>query len=338
MQPPGNPSAGRIGYIDFLKFIGLTCIILAHTGAPDWLMALRSFDVPFMVILSAMLGERSYRRYRQSHASPLRFYTGRVQRLVIPTWLFLLFYFGLRFALSGKLFAPSYYLASFSLTRYGIGYVWVIRVYLYSALMIPLCSRIKLSKGSVLCAAAIYIGYEIACYFQIAADNKFVDSTFYYIIPYGVLTFLGYHYHALKPKQRLAVMLASFALFIGCGLYYWHVYGSVKLVVFAKYPARLYYLSFGVAMSFLLLILFENRPLKMYGSAPVRFISRNSLWIYLWHILALDVYSYLRLPEIWYLKLAAVYGIALGIVFAVNKLTAMLEAKRPLPWLRYFKG
>lgn len=47
----------RMGYIDFLKFIGLTGIIIAHVGSPDWLMMLRNFDVPFMVILSSILGE-----------------------------------------------------------------------------------------------------------------------------------------------------------------------------------------------------------------------------------------------------------------------------------------
>ena len=40
----------RINYIDFLKFIGLTGIFAAHVGSPKWLMMLRNFDVPFMVI------------------------------------------------------------------------------------------------------------------------------------------------------------------------------------------------------------------------------------------------------------------------------------------------
>ena len=53
----------RIGYVDFLKFIGLTGIILAHVGSPSWLMMLRSFDVPLMVILSSMLGKKSFEKY-----------------------------------------------------------------------------------------------------------------------------------------------------------------------------------------------------------------------------------------------------------------------------------
>ena len=56
-------SSSRIAYIDFLKFVGLTGIIIAHVGSPDWMMMARSFDVPLMVILSSILGVNSYKKY-----------------------------------------------------------------------------------------------------------------------------------------------------------------------------------------------------------------------------------------------------------------------------------
>ena len=48
-------------YIDFLKTLGLFCIILAHVNAPGFVMQLRNFDVPLMVILSGMLAATSNR-------------------------------------------------------------------------------------------------------------------------------------------------------------------------------------------------------------------------------------------------------------------------------------
>jgi len=66
-------SGTRINYIDFLKVIGLAGIIAAHTGPPGWVIMLRCFDVPLMVIVSAMLGERSYRR-RAEAGKPLKDY------------------------------------------------------------------------------------------------------------------------------------------------------------------------------------------------------------------------------------------------------------------------
>ena len=54
----------RIEYIDFLKFIGLTGIIIAHVGSPNWIMMLRSFDVPLMVIISSFLASYSIKKYK----------------------------------------------------------------------------------------------------------------------------------------------------------------------------------------------------------------------------------------------------------------------------------
>lgn len=38
-------------YIDFLRFIGISLIILAHVEAPSGITQFRSFDVPLMVFV-----------------------------------------------------------------------------------------------------------------------------------------------------------------------------------------------------------------------------------------------------------------------------------------------
>ena len=64
-----NEEPARIEYVDFFKVLALFCIFLAHVGPPEWVIALRCFDVPLMVILSAMLGERSYARKKAASSS-----------------------------------------------------------------------------------------------------------------------------------------------------------------------------------------------------------------------------------------------------------------------------
>lgn len=92
----------RINYIDFLKFFGLTLIIIAHVGSPDWLLMLRNFDVPLMVMLSSILGERSYRKYESEGTILVKdYYISRIKRLVIPAWMFLSVYFSYYFLRGG---------------------------------------------------------------------------------------------------------------------------------------------------------------------------------------------------------------------------------------------
>ena len=331
-------STKRLRYIDFLKFIGLTGIIIAHVAPPAWLMMARNFDVPFMVILSAILAEKSFQKHTDNQSSYIKYFFGRVRRLVIPTWIFLGMYFAIICVFTGKFFDLKYYIASFALTRYGIGYVWIILIYLYSALLIPLFSKIKLSKCGALFIILAYILYEVAYYFQIGVENKFIETTFYYIVPYGLLTYLGYNYSRIKKRQKYLIAVTAFLLFIGCGIYYWIQMGELQSTQIAKYPPRCYYLGYGIAISLLLLFIFENKNYKVFDNKIICFISKHSMWIYLWHILILNVYAYLDLPMIWYVKLPIVYIGSIFAVFIVNKVLDLIEKKKKIKFLNYFRG
>ena len=339
MEQTKSNEVKRIGYIDFLKFIGVTAIIIAHVGAPDWLRMIRSFDVPLMVIVSAMLGERSYKKYSGAGlALAGRYCLSRFKRLVFPTWLFQLLFFTALFCVTGQLQPIRYYIYSFCLTQYGMYYVWVILVYLYVALLIPVFDKMKSMVTSTITMLSLYVIYEVVYYLGLGVDNKFLDTTVYYIIPYGLLACLGYHYRQMKSKTRYGIAFCSLAVFIGLGIYYQITTGSFQLVDIVKYPPRLYYLSFGVAISFFLLLLSEKHPLKLYDSALIRYVSSHSLWLYLWHILVLSAYEILKLPEIWYLKLAVVYTLTLAIIYTVNKVLDRIERKHNLGVLKYLRG
>lgn len=328
----------RINYIDFLKFVGLTGIIIAHVGSPSWLMMLRSFDVPLMVILSAVLAEQSYKKFAREGLLVKDYYFSRIKRLVIPTWTFLGLYFVLFFIVEGELRGWRYYIASFCLTRYGIGYVWIILIYLYSALLIPLLNRMKLSTKGLIFTIVIYGLYEIAYYLKIGTDNRVLNTTIYYIVPYGVLTYLGYNYYQMKKRTRNLIVITSSLIFAVLLFYYWIINEAPQLVKIAKYPPRLYYLSYGIACSFGMLLLCEKYHFKILDNSLIRYISMHSMWIYLWHILVLSVYRIFRLPEVWYIKLFIVYGIAILIVFVVNKCLDLTERRIQIGFFKYLRG
>ena len=124
-------------------------------------------------------------------------------------------------------------------------------------------------------------------YFNIGIDNKLFNSTFYYIIPYSFLTALGLRYKFMRKKQKMLLFFISLIIFTIMAAYYYVKTGSIQLPTIEKYPVRLYFLSYSVAMSYLLLMICENRDWNIYKIKVVRFISEHSLWIYLWHMLYL---------------------------------------------------
>ena len=336
-------STERISYIDFLKFFGMTSIIIAHINPPNWAFMFRNFDVPLMVILSSILASKSIAKYSVANVSAVDYYISRFKRLVIPTWIFLIFYFSYNFIVTGQRASIKYYIDSFCLTRYGIGYVWIILIYLYSAMLIPAFTRLKLSLKGPIIVSVSYILYEIAYYYKLGPNGSgflrdFIDTTFYYIIPYGVLTYLGYNYFMLKNRIKLVIPLVSFIIFISLAVYYRSALGSFQSVQIAKYPPRIYYLSYGIGCSFALLIVCEKKNLKLYENKVIRFISSHSMWIYLWHIFILDIYGRLKLPEIWFIKLIIVYMLSVLIVYMVNQRLDYIERNHHYTFTKYLHG
>ena len=335
--------SNRIYYIDFLKFIGLIGIIIAHVNSPEWALMIRSFDVPLMVILSSILAGKTYSKYSGTLSSAANYYTSRIKRLVIPTWLFLVFYFAVDFLFTGTANSMVYYAASFCLTRYGIGYVWIILIYLYSALLIPLFYKLKLSVKGIVFVALSYLLFEIAYHYSIGLNintvvNAFVDTTYYYIVPYGVLTYLGINYSRMNKTAKITITAVSALLFVSLAVFYWKSTGEFQSVYIAKYPPRMYFLSYGVAYSFGLLMLCEGKNLKIFKNKLVQYISSHSMWIYLWHILVLKVYEVLKLPEFWIIKFIIVCLVSVLIVMVINKLLDFADNKYTYPFVKYFRG
>lgn len=122
-------------YIDFLRFIGISLIILAHVEAPSGITQFRSFDVPLMVFVSGL-------SFSTKGGGFWKYVWKRVKRLCIPVYLFLTILFtavigagivGLKNPWGWDQIAGTYLL----LNEPNIGYVWIIRVFLMMSIIAP---------------------------------------------------------------------------------------------------------------------------------------------------------------------------------------------------------
>jgi fucose 4-O-acetylase-like acetyltransferase len=278
--------------IDILRFIGLSMIILAHVDPPGLLFQLRNFDVPLMILISAMSFGLSYKT-NEPYSS---YVWKRIKRLVFPVWVFLSVYFLIIY-----IFNPGSDELDFTtiLTSYalleGIGYVWIIRVFLLVALISPLLftwhQHTPRNSQYFMILALSFLAYELLRYFSLpyiqSGAGELASSVALYLVPYGIIFAIGLRMIQLNKNQLYAIAFSSLAIFIVAGLWLWFLNNEFIPTQSLKYPPSIYYFSYAVFISSLLWIHsgFIDQSIETLKLKPlVLFIARNSIWVYLWHI------------------------------------------------------
>lgn len=303
--------------IDILRFIGLAMIILAHTNPSPLIAQLRNFDVPLMVLVSGASFALSYR-----YEAFTSYLWKRVKRLVFPTWIFLTVYFAVIFATNFPIVAPNIktVIGSYILLS-GIGYVWIIRVFLLVALVSP--SILKFSNSTKSQAkffsitAAIYIAYEIILFLTkslpLSPIRTVFENTVLYVIPYAIIFSIGLRLTQLTKQHIIIFMIVTFSTCVAVGAALWNASGTLVLTQEFKYPPSIYYLSYALAVCLFLWLISDRlvTAVKQLGIyEPLMFIAQNTIWIYLWHIPLIEI---INLE--FYIKYPIVFALASCIAF-----------------------
>ncbi len=328
-------------YIDLLRFVGITLIILAHVYPPNILFQLRTFDVPLMIFVSGL----SY-----SNKKIDKFWTfifKRIKRLLIPVYLFLSIYFVIVFIL--KYFnidfgvATKHVIGSYLLLD-GIGYVWIIRIFLIIALLTPVFIYVnKKITSNILFFILIISGillYESVIQNHIGVNFNFVKNYVYEGIGYSFLFLIGLRIKNMSYLSLKKLLSAICVIFI-CSIIYFYRSGFAGIIPFQsyKYPPHAYYILYGIFMSiFLWTFKFNISPkivTQIYNK--VSFVGSNSIWIYLYHIPLIQITA--KFVDIWYLKYLIVYSLSISICYQQIHLAKIGETKfKNNSFLSYFKG
>lgn len=308
--------------VDILRFIGLVMIILAHVGPPPLIFQLRNFDVPLMVLISGVSFVLSYK------GEPyLSYVWKRIKRLLFPIWIFLTGYFLVIYMTGYPIHWPGFgKIVSSYLLLSGIGYVWVIRVFLLVAIVAPFIMKFHKKTSShtryFSILSAVIIGYELISLFTKpylrSAGGTILENIALYIVPYSIIFAIGLRLPELTRKQVLRLVMGSFAIFGVVGLVIFTMSGKIVPVQAFKYPPSIYYLSYGLGTSGAVWLVSDKilATIKRIGLIlPILFIAQNSMWIYLWHIPMVEI---IQVP--FYLKYPLVVALASLVVFAQVRL------------------
>ena len=314
--------------IDILKCIGLLLIILAHCSAPTFIDEIRNFDVVLLVILSGVLAVKSYER----SGSELKYIGKRLIRLIVPTYIFLTVLFILEKIVC--IFNPVFpmdkntILSSYTLTN-GIGYVWIIRVYILCAISVVILMNIKKYKKIII--ISLFIIYEIL-YYTIGDINEFFQYGVYYLIPYGLLcVYVGMQAKNWDNKKLLKVTAIFLLVFVIIFTVFYITKNQITKISDYKYPPRLYYLAYGIGISLLLYYLIDRKNIlnikEKLNNKLISFIGSHTMWIYLWQIFYLNTFAFAKFEVKWYEKY--IYLVVMSIIstYIQSKIVKKLNIK-----------
>lgn len=300
-QAANNLSEKRDATLDILRALGLLLIILAHCNPPNWLFQLRNFDVPLMVVVSAATFTTLY---SGKTIDLKQFYKKRLIKLILPAWYFLTFFFvslflyffitSTSYPFSTKEIVTSYLFYS------GIGYVWILRIFIIIALLTPPILYFKehiknlwVYYGTIL---AIYIAYEAIVVGLDAMDlpkryHEFLITVILPVLPFAAIYAYGVGTRDLSSKWLCCLSLIFLGVFIGFAIPLYIEHGYFVQTQTAKYPPTLYYISYALLMINIAVLILRTKVQSYLPQNMLTWLSINSLWLYLWHIYGLYIWD-----------------------------------------------
>ena len=323
---------GRERFIDYLKALGLLCLFLAHVSAPPLIHELRGFDVPFLVFISGYLAVPSFGR----KSSPSAYLIKRILRLALPAWVFLCVFY-LCMILVGVIPPIADVFRSFMFQRNSglAGGVWIIWVYIACAIMVPALLKVYSSKRFYIALLGIMIVYEMLLYFSPLCSYPLLYYSLFTFVPYGCVLALGMRFREMSIWEKWAVAIAATITHIGILLCHYYACGAYLFLDACKYPPSLYYLTYAIPISILLMSLFQKCSFDYTAYRVIEFISRHSLWIYLWQILTGCLIKYVLNIKHWLIALILLITISLLITLVQVKIVSCIKKVINNPFLNY---
>ncbi|MFC6377392.1 acyltransferase family protein [Tatumella terrea] len=286
--------------IDYMRCLGMALIIFAHISPPLVLFQLRTFDVPMMAFISGM----AFYCAEKQKVKFTSYALSRVKRLVYPVWAFQLLFFLALFIVKP---APLYPLVSLqtiisSAALSGFGFFWIIKIFILLSVLSPLYFRASEYLSGVSLTIVVLISLLTASILpalQPHGDNISTDMINYLItemiipsLTYGAMFISGVKWLTMQRSERMFCFITFTATTLGFIVYREVVHGTFPYPQDDKYPPGFYFISYAIPMT-CLVYHFLYRFTDKEQSAPeiIRFISSNTLWIYLWHIPVVTYFS-----------------------------------------------
>ncbi len=238
------------------------------------------------------------------------FYKKRLIKLTVPSWIFLTLYFSLIYAAFFSFGNAADYpyslrtvLKSYMYGGGGIDYLWILRVYIFIAILTPFALRLKASNNPSKLSTyflILFFGYLV---YELLISlthlvlpvpiSKSIDANLFTLLAYSLLFLYGLRLDELKKSKVLIIAGLSIIPFVAIVIYNFVTFDMFYQTQVDKYPPRLYYLSYAFCCLHIVYLLCDKLLVKIIPVKIITWLSANSLWVYLWHIMGLFIAEWL---------------------------------------------
>jgi len=312
--------------IDALRALAILLIMFAHTRPPQWLYELRDFDV---VLMTFILGASYCLSRERKKTKPYLFYLKeRFMRLIVPAWTFLSLFFLTLFifvTITNQTFPFSIkkVLSSYSLT-WGIGYIWIIRVFFIIAILSPLLYWLAnkavrpLEKLSIIgICLLLQVGLDTLTTNLTGISHTIFEQYIAISFGYAIAALIGIWAVRQSKKENLILFSFFLALFFILA-----IYQNLPSIEGNKYPPTAYFISYGLAGSLLLFWLTSNRTVgNLLQKIPgIYWLSQHSLELYYWHLFPIMYFNLFVDHDPWLLRFFVAFPVAFVLTILQSKL------------------
>ncbi len=331
--------------IDILRALATLLVILAHVDIPDALALARSFDVCLLVLVSGYIFSQRHRE-NMNYGSYLM---KRIKRLCVPAYITASFIFliCIPLCLIAKRDYPYTWVQILETFTFvggrtgGIGYFWIVRIYLLMALIAPLLKAIDKKIRSSIAIFGIALGaLALSQLIYILTWNKFgavydaiLENLIMSTLAYGSIYLIGIRMQSKRDFKFIAfvgflVMCAALVI--------------VKFVIFEqkyivanfKYPPQAEYVVISMTLALLVWLVVEFFFSHLQSARPVVWFSKQSFNIYLVHIAVLMLMSWgnkllskIPLINLWFIRFPIILTISVGAVVAIDCLIKLIKKR-----------
>ena len=315
----------RIVWIDYLRCIGLLLVVGAHvfgTSTP-FLQLLFGCNVAIMVVVSG------YCSVQSSQCSIREYYKKRGKQMIIRPWIFFIVYFllikliciGVPYPYSNSQIIKTF------LFMDGIGYTWIISVFIITAFVTPIIRLVIDKYPRVRMIFPITYWVITGTLFLVPANHSLI-KLFLYVGGYIFLSFVGF---VIKKNEEFLKYYLTGGLFVMCFCIVMIIIRCGDVFDFSsnKYPPTVYYITYGMIVSLILVKVLDRFECKLSvfkASKIAIMISKHSFDIYLWHIFGLYLGAYIE--NVWMKFIVVMLVAIIGAIGFSSIKTAVLGRRR----------